>query len=58
MNTPLGRFGVDTTHEGADRCVASIPVAGLTNPSTGEATVANFANKMKGAVRFFRCTAW
>lgn len=43
LNTPLGRFGVDTTHEGADRCVASIPVAGLTNPSTGEATVAPLA---------------
>lgn len=43
LNTPLGRFGVDTTHEGADRCVASIPVAGLTNPCTGEATVAPLA---------------
>lgn len=43
LTTPLGRFGIDTTCEGADRCVASIPVAGLTNPCTGEATVAPLA---------------
>lgn len=43
LNTPLGRFGIDTTREGADRSVASIPVAGLTNPCTDEATVAPLA---------------
>ncbi len=43
LNTPLGRFGVDTAQESADRCIASIPVAGLTNPGTGEATLAPLA---------------
>ncbi|BBX19671.1 phenylacetic acid degradation protein [Mycolicibacterium duvalii] len=43
LNTPLGRFGVETLEDGAERCVATIPAAGLTNPLTGAATVAPLA---------------
>lgn len=42
-NTPLGRFHVETLEEGPDRCVASIPIAGLANPLTGAPTVAPLA---------------
>lgn len=42
LNTPLGRFGIETAEEGSDRCVASIPAAWL-NPLTGLATVAPLA---------------
>ncbi|MEZ0339459.1 hotdog fold thioesterase [Mycobacterium sp. pV006] len=43
LNTPLGRFGVETTEERDDRCVATIPMAGLVNPVTGAPTVAPLA---------------
>ncbi|PRC47741.1 phenylacetic acid degradation protein, partial [Mycobacterium sp. ITM-2017-0098] len=43
LNTPLGRFGIETFEEGRDRCVASIPVRGLVNPLTGLPTVAPLA---------------
>lgn len=43
LNTPLGRFGVETVEEHTDRCVATIPAAGLANPLTGAATVAPLA---------------
>lgn len=43
LNTPLGRFGVQTAEESPDRCVASIPVAGLVNPLTGAPTTAPLA---------------
>ncbi|UXA17908.1 hotdog fold thioesterase [Mycobacterium sp. SMC-4] len=43
LNTPLGRFGIETTEDHVDRCAATIPVAGLTNPLTGVATVAPLA---------------
>jgi hypothetical protein len=39
-NTPLGRFQIETLEEGLDRCVASIPLAGLVNPLTGAPTCA------------------
>lgn len=42
-NTPLGRFGVVTSEEGPDRCVASISAGGMTNPLTGAPTVAPLA---------------
>ena len=35
LNTPIGRFGIDTFEEGADGCVATLPVEGLVNPMTG-----------------------
>ncbi|UXA13368.1 PaaI family thioesterase [Mycobacterium sp. SMC-8] len=43
LNTPLGRFGIETAEEHSDRCVASIPAAGLVNPLTGAATTAPVA---------------
>ncbi|MGE2837281.1 PaaI family thioesterase [Mycobacterium sp. SMC-4] len=43
LTTPLGRFGVETTGEHADRCEATIPAAGLLNPLTGAATLAPLA---------------
>ncbi|BBY74792.1 phenylacetic acid degradation protein [Mycolicibacterium parafortuitum] len=43
LNTPLGRFGIETFEESADRCVASIPVAGFRNPVTGAPTIAPMA---------------
>jgi uncharacterized protein (TIGR00369 family) len=43
LNTPLGRFGIVTSEEGPQRCVASIPAGAMTNPLTGEPTVAALA---------------
>ena len=43
LNTPLGRFGIETAEEGPDRCVASIPAAGLLNPLTGHSSIAPLA---------------
>ncbi len=43
LNTPLGRFGIETSEEGRDRCVASIPAAGLLNPLTGLPSIAPLA---------------
>jgi uncharacterized protein (TIGR00369 family) len=43
LNTPLGRFGVETTEEGPRRYVASIPVRGMVNPLTGAPTIAPLA---------------
>jgi uncharacterized protein (TIGR00369 family) len=42
-NTPLGRFGIVTYEEGAQRCIASIPAGGMINPLTGMPTVAPLA---------------
>lgn len=43
LNTPLGRFGVVTSQDAPDECVASIPVAGMVNPLNGAATIAPLA---------------
>jgi hypothetical protein len=43
LNTPLGRFGIVTTEEGPQRCIASIPAGGMTNPLTDRPTVAALA---------------
>lgn len=43
LNTPLGRFGIETPEEGLDRCVATIPAAGLLNPLTGHPSIAPLA---------------
>jgi uncharacterized protein (TIGR00369 family) len=43
LNTPLGRFGIVTTEEGPRGCTASIPAGAMTNPLTGEPTVAALA---------------
>lgn len=42
-NTPLGRFQIETLEEGTDRCMASMPIAGLVNPLTGAPTVGPLA---------------
>jgi hypothetical protein len=43
LNTPLGRFGIGTTEEGPQRCIASFPAGGMTNPLTDRPTVAALA---------------
>jgi len=43
LNTPLGRFGITTTQEGPDGCLASIPAGGMVNPLTGAPTLAPLA---------------
>jgi uncharacterized protein (TIGR00369 family) len=43
LNTPLGRFGVVTSEEGPQRCVASIPAGEMVNPLTGLPTIAPLA---------------
>jgi uncharacterized protein (TIGR00369 family) len=43
LNTPLGRFGIVTSEEGAQRCIASIPAGEMINPLTGMPTVAALA---------------
>lgn len=43
LNTPLGRFGIVTSVDGPDQCVASIPVAGMVNTLTGAPTIAPMA---------------
>ena len=43
IDTPLGRFGVETLEQGPERCVATVPAAGLANPLTGAPTVAALA---------------
>jgi uncharacterized protein (TIGR00369 family) len=57
LNTPLGRMGVDTVREAADRCVASIPVGGLRNPLTGAPSLAPLAmlvDHVGGLVNHYR----
>lgn len=43
LNTPLGRFGIVTSEEGPQGCIASIPAGGMLNPLTGSATIAPLA---------------
>jgi hypothetical protein len=43
LNTPLGRFGIVTSEEGPQRCIASIPAGGMINPLTGMPTIAPLA---------------
>jgi uncharacterized protein (TIGR00369 family) len=43
LNTPIGRFHVQTPEEGSDRCVATMPVAGLCSPVTGVPSLAALA---------------
>ncbi|MCT7661526.1 PaaI family thioesterase [Mycobacterium deserti] len=43
LNTPLGRFGIVTSEDGPDGCLASIPAGAMTNPLTGAATIAPLA---------------
>lgn len=43
LNTPLGRFGIETSEEAVERCVATIPAAGLINPLTGHPSIAPLA---------------
>ena len=35
LNTPLGRFGIDTVAEGDTTCVATMPLDDMVNPVTG-----------------------
>src|SRR6185503_18479630 len=43
LNTPLGRFGIVTSEDGPDGCVASIPAGEMINPLTGMLTIAPLA---------------
>ncbi|BBY45068.1 phenylacetic acid degradation protein [Mycolicibacterium celeriflavum] len=43
LNTPLGRFGIVTSKDAPDECVASIPVGGMVNPLNGAPTIAPLA---------------
>jgi uncharacterized protein (TIGR00369 family) len=43
LNTPLGRFGIVTSEEGPNGCIAAIPAGGMTNPLTGLPTIAPLA---------------
>jgi uncharacterized protein (TIGR00369 family) len=43
LNTPLGRFGIVTSQEGPQGCIASIPAGGMLNPLTGKPTIAPLA---------------
>ncbi|MGZ8748417.1 MAG: PaaI family thioesterase [Mycobacterium sp.] len=43
LNTPLGRFGIVTSEDGPDGCVASIPAGEMVNPLTGALTIAPLA---------------
>jgi uncharacterized protein (TIGR00369 family) len=43
LNTPLGRFGIVTSEEGPQGCIASILAGGMTNPLTGSPTIAPLA---------------
>ncbi len=43
LNTPLGRFGIVTSQDGPDGCVASIPAGQMFNPLTGAPTIAPLA---------------
>lgn len=43
LNSPLGRFGLDTSEDGPQGCVASIPAGGMVNPITGAPTIAPLA---------------
>lgn len=43
LNTPLGRFGIVTTQDGPDGCVASIPAGEMVNPLTGTLSIAPLA---------------
>lgn len=40
LNSPIGRFGIDTLDLSNERCVSSISVHGMTNPLTGAPTLA------------------
>lgn len=40
LNSPIGRFGIDTLDLSDARCVASMSVHGMTNPLTGSPTLA------------------
>jgi uncharacterized protein (TIGR00369 family) len=40
LNSPIGRFGIDTLDLSDERCVSSIAAHGLTNPLTGHPTLA------------------
>ncbi|MET0702739.1 MAG: PaaI family thioesterase [Mycobacterium sp.] len=58
MTSPLGRLGVQTFEDGAQRCSASIPVARLVNPLTGIPTVATMAmivDHVGGLLNHRRC---
>jgi hypothetical protein len=43
LTTPLGRFGIVTSEEGPQRCIASIPAGEMINPLTGTPTIAALA---------------
>lgn len=57
VNTPLGRFGVETLVDSPDPFVATMPVGGLVNPLTGAATLGPLAvlvDYVAGLVNHYR----
>lgn len=60
LHTPIGRFGIDTTYDDVDGCVATMPVAGLLNPITGAPSLGPLAvlvDHVAGLVNHRRRTA-
>jgi uncharacterized protein (TIGR00369 family) len=43
LNTPIGRFGIETDTDDAARCVASMPVSGLVSPINGHPSLGPLA---------------
>jgi uncharacterized protein (TIGR00369 family) len=43
LNTPIGRFGIETDEERDGRCVARMPLSGLLSPITGMASLGPLA---------------
>src|SRR3954469_11237375 len=57
MNTPIGRFGIETDEEADGRCVANMPVHGLLNPITGTPSLGPLAvlvDHVGGLVNHYR----
>jgi acyl-coenzyme A thioesterase PaaI-like protein len=60
LDTPLGRFGIATLIDSPDPFVASMPMAGLTNPVSGVVSVGPLAvlvDYVAGLVNHYRRTA-
>ena len=57
LNTPIGRFGIDTLADGPTHCLATMPVAGLVNPITGAPSLGPLAvlvDHVGGLVNHYR----
>lgn len=57
LNTPIGRFGIDTVAEGDTTCVATMPLDDMVNPVTGAPSLAALAmllDHVGGVVNHYR----